>query len=62
MWTWDDSSRMANMMSVHLFKCHKYALDIPVQRSVGLTKDDLKAREDQLTDYFLYEMRKQPAK
>ena len=53
---------MANMMSVHLNKCHRYALDIPIQKNVGLTKGDLKAREDELTDYFLYEMRKQPAK
>ncbi len=61
MWTWDDSSRIVNMMSVHLLKCHKYALDIPVQRTMGLTKEDLKRKEDQLTEYFLYEMRKKPA-
>ena len=61
LWTWDDSSRIVNMMSVHLMKSHRYALDIPIQRQQGLTKDDLKRKEDQLTEYFLYEMRKKPA-
>ena len=61
LWTWDDSTRIANLMTVHLMKSHRYALDIPTQRSMGLTKDDLKRREDELTQYFLYEMRKKPA-
>ena len=61
LWTWDDSTRIVNMMSVYLLKSHRYALDIPTQRSTGLTKEDLKRREDELTQYFLYEMRKKPA-
>ena len=61
LWTWDDSSRIVNMMSVHLMKSHRYALDIPIQRQQGLTKEDLKRKEDQLTEYFLNEMRKKPA-
>lgn len=61
LWTWDDSTRIVNMMTIHLQKSHRYALDIPIQRTTGLSKDDLKRKEDQLTEYFLYEMRKQPA-
>ena len=57
-WTWDDSSRMVNFFNCHLLKCQKYALDIPIQRTTGLTKEDLKKREDDLTAYFLYELRK----
>ena len=61
LWTWEDSTRMANMMTVHLFKTHRYGLDIPITQSVGLTKEGLNQREDELTQYFLYEMRKKPA-
>ena len=61
LWTWDDSSRIANFMTLHLAKCQKYGLDIPIQRNMYLTKDDLKKREDELTAYFLYELRKKPA-
>ena len=46
------------MVDVHLLTCRKYGLDIPIFNEDGLTKEDLKAREDQLTDYFLYELRK----
>ena len=61
LWTYDDSTRIANMMTLHLIKSHKYGLDIPIQQYMGLTKSDLKKREDELTDYFLYELRKAPA-
>ncbi len=61
LWTWDDSTRIANFMTTHLLKCHRYGLDLPIQRNTGLTKEDLKKREDELTEYFLYEMRKKPA-
>ena len=57
-WTWDDSSRMVNLMNLHLLRCHKYGLEIPIQRSHGMTKDELKMREDELTAYFLHELRK----
>lgn len=30
MWTWDDSTRIVNFMTLHLMKAEKYALDIPV--------------------------------
>jgi hypothetical protein len=57
-WTWDDSSRIVNFMNVHLLRCQKYGLDIPIQRSFGLTKSELKQKEDELVEYFLYELRK----
>ena len=61
MWTWDDSSRIVNFMTLHLEKCVKYGLDIPVQNQTLMTKEELKLREDQLTEHFLYEMRKPAA-
>lgn len=45
-------------MNVHLLRCQKYGLDIPIQRSFGLTKSELKHKEDELVEYFLYELRK----
>ena len=39
-------------------QAQRYALDIPVTTSMGLTKDELKQREDNLTEYFLHELRK----
>ena len=41
-----------------MLKCQKFALDIPIFKSTGLSKQDLKAREDQLTAYFLHELKK----
>ena len=60
-WTWQDSCKMVNFFDHHLLKCQKYGLDVPVLRSTGMTKEELKQYEDQLTDYFLYELNK-PAK
>ena len=57
-WTWDDSSRIVNFMNLHLLRAHKFGLDIPIQRTIGLTKEDLKQREDELVAYFLHELRK----
>jgi hypothetical protein len=31
-----------------------------MQRNIGMSKEQLKEKEDELTDYFLYEMRKKP--
>ena len=31
LWTWDDSSKIVNFMTLHLMQAEKYALDIPVQ-------------------------------
>lgn len=60
-WTWDDSTRIVNFMNVHYLRCYKYGLDIPIQRDIGMTKADLKQREDELTEYFLHELRKPKA-
>ncbi len=57
-WTWDDSSRIVNFMNLHLLRAQKYGLDIPIQRQIGLTKEELKQREDELVAYFLHELRK----
>ena len=58
LWTWEDSTRIVNFFDCHLLRAHKFGLDIPVQISVGLTKAELKQREDELCEYFLYELRK----
>ena len=49
-------------MTLHLIKSAKYGLDIPIQRNRYMTKEELKTKEDELTAYFLHEMRKAPAK
>ena len=61
LWTWDDSTKIVNFMTMHLMQAEKYGLDIPIQNSSLWTKDELKNREDDLTEYFLYEMRKPKA-
>ena len=58
MWTWDDSSRIVNFFTLHLMHAKKFGLDIPNHNNNLLTKEELKKREDELTEYFLYEMRK----
>ena len=61
MWTWDDSTRIVNFMTLHLKQAEKYCLDIPIQNTALYTKEELKAKEDALVEYFLYEMRKPAA-
>ena len=60
-WTWEDSSRIANLMTCHLMRAQKYGLEIGVQRVHGLTKEELLNRENQLTEFFLHELRKPKA-
>ena len=60
LWTWDDSTRIANFMTTHMMQAQKYGLDIPIFRDMNVTKNELKTREDELTAYFLHEMRKRP--
>ena len=60
-WTWQDSCKIVNFFDSHMLKCQKFGLDIPIFNSRGMTKEELKEREDNLTDYFLHELRK-PAK
>lgn len=33
MWTWQDSSKIVDFMTLHLMKTKKYGLDIPVTRN-----------------------------
>ena len=49
---------MVNFFDAHMLKCQKYALDIPILRNTDITKEELKEREDQLTAYFLHELKK----
>uniref|UniRef100_A0A7S3CSD0 Uncharacterized protein n=1 Tax=Strombidium rassoulzadegani TaxID=1082188 RepID=A0A7S3CSD0_9SPIT len=58
LWTWDDASKIVNFMTLHFAKSRKYGLDLPVTTGNLLTKGEVKQREEALTDYFLYEMRK----
>ena len=60
-WTWDDSTRIVNFFNCHLMRSAKYGLDIGITRTHGITKDELKQREDELTAYFLHELRKPAA-
>ena len=60
-WTWQDSSKIVNFFDLHLLQAQKYGLDIPITRSTNITKDELKQREDELTAYFLHELRKPKA-
>ena len=57
-WTWQDSSKIVNFFTMHMMQAQKYGLDIPVFRSQMITKDELKIREDELTAFFLHELRK----
>ena len=61
LWTWDDASKIANFMQLHMMQAEKFGLDMPNTASQMLTKEELKKREDELKDYFLYEMRKPAA-
>ena len=58
LWTWDDSSKIVNMMNVHLQYVKKYGLDLGVTNRASFTQGEIKQMEDELTEYFLYEMRK----
>ena len=30
LWTWDDSTRIVNFMTLHLMQAEKYGLDVPI--------------------------------
>ena len=60
-WTWQDSSKIVNFFDAHLLQAQKYGLDIPILKQHNMTKEELKAREDNLTAYFLHELRKPAA-
>ena len=57
-WTWQDSSKIVDFFNLHLMRSQKYGLDMPFLAPRDLTKEQLKQKEDSLTEYFLYELRK----
>ncbi len=59
LWTWDDATRMVNFIRGEYARAAKYGLDIPLLR-MDMSKAELKRKEDELTSYFIYEMRKPP--
>ena len=61
LWTWDDSSKIVNFIDCHFKMVERYGLNYPAQCQEMVTKQELKTREDELVDYFLYEMRKPAA-
>ncbi|CDW81323.1 UNKNOWN [Stylonychia lemnae] len=61
LWTWDDSTRIVNFLTVHLMRAKKYGLDIPHHTTPYMTKELAKQREDELTEFFITEMRKAPS-
>ena len=57
-WTWQDSSKIVNFFNLHMLRSKKYALDIPITTNSFVTKEELKQKENELVEYFLYELRK----
>ncbi len=60
---WDDASISVNYLLYVLERIKKYGLNYgPLgQTKFPDYKDTIKSKEDELTEYFLYEMRKEPA-
>ena len=58
LWTWDDASKISNFMTLNMMRAEKYGLMYGNFSSPYMTKDDIKQKEDELTEYFLHEMRK----
>ena len=46
LWTWEDSSKIVNMMTCHLKLTQKYGLDMPIMNNMFWTKEELEAREN----------------
>ena len=61
LWAWEDQTKIANFMTLHMMKAAKYGLDFPHFNSQLYTTEELKKKEDELCEYFLYEMRKPAA-
>ena len=61
LWAWDDATKIVNFMTQHYMQAEKYGLNFPITANKLYTKAELKMKEDELCEYFLYEMRK-PAK
>ena len=61
LWTWEDSSKIVAFLNINIMKSKQFGLDMPHQNSRLQTKEELKQKEDELTEYFLQEMRKPAA-
>ena len=59
LWTWQDSTRIVEYYRQHLKRVQKYGLDNGDSLE-DPCKEAFKQREDELVEYFLYEMRKKP--
>ncbi len=59
---WDDACITINYLDYVLRRADKYKLTLGplTQKKYPNHKEDLKQKEDELVDYFLYEMRKEP--
>ena len=62
-YTWDDASRIVGYYDYVLRRITKYGLHRGAIQPTKYSnyKSDLVKEEEELVDYFLYEMRKQPA-
>jgi hypothetical protein len=60
---WDDATITVGYLEYVLRRLNKYSLDRSILNPYKFPnyKDTLKSEEDNLVDYFLYEMRKEPA-
>ena len=58
LWTWEDSTKIVNFLDLNIMKAQKYGLDYPHQNNRFHTKEELKQKEDELTEMFLEQMRK----
>lgn len=61
---WDDATIIVGYLDYVMRRLRKYSLDRGVMSSLKFPyyKEKLQKEEDQLVDYFLYEMRKSPLK
>ena len=59
---WDDAERMTNYLDYVVRRINKYGLHWGIlnQHKFDGYKELIKKEEDELVDYFLYEMRKAP--
>lgn len=61
---WDDASKIANYMDYVTRRINKYGLHWGIinKKKFENYKEKIQKEEDELVDYFLYEMRKAPVK
>lgn len=60
---WDDATKIANYLDYVMKRINKYGLHWGIlnPKKFDGYKEQMKKEEDELTQYFLYEMRKPPA-